>query len=92
MQAVLHLIRQKGLNKQCKKLQKGIKGANIALEALKLKSIGPRDLSSREAQDDLKDELKLTKELAQLTLKHFNEAMVNTYELLCNLLAGEPQT
>ena len=41
VQAVLHLIGQKGLDKQCLKLQKGLKDVNVALTALKQKSIGP---------------------------------------------------
>jgi hypothetical protein len=36
--------------------------------------------------------LELTKELAQLTQKQYNEVVASTYELLCNLLAGKPQT
>ncbi len=57
MQAVLCLTGQKGLDEQCKKLQMGLKDAHIALGALKQKSIGSQDLSSKEAQDNLKDEL-----------------------------------
>ena len=41
VQAVLRLIGQKRLDKQCKKLQKGIKDSNVVLSALKQKSIGP---------------------------------------------------
>jgi hypothetical protein len=48
--------------------------------------------SSKEALDDIKYELKLTKELAQSTLKQYNEAVASIYELLCNLLAGKPKT
>ncbi len=40
----------------------------------------------------LETEKKLTHELFSTASKQYNEAVAATYELLRNLLAGEPQT
>ncbi len=61
VQAAIRLIGQKGLKEQCKKYSKELKDADVALEAQKQKSTGPWDKSSKEAPDDIKEELKLTK-------------------------------
>ena len=61
-------------------------------EALYHKSIGPRDLSSNKDLDKIKAEIKETKELALETQKQYIEVVASTYEHLCNLLAGTPQS
>ena len=40
----------------------------------------------------IKDEVNLTKELAQTSQKQYNKVDASAYKLLCNLLAREPQT
>ncbi len=92
MQAVLRLIGNKGLNAQCKKLMKERNEQMTVLEALKHMSIGPQDLSSKEDPDKVKAKIKETKELALETQKQYNEEVASTYELRCNLPAGEPQS
>ena len=83
---------QQELNAQCKKIMKERNKQTTVLEALKLKSIGPRDASPEEDPDEIKAEIKETKELALETQKQYNEVVASTYELLCNLLAGKPQS
>ncbi len=77
-------------------MQEAYEGAeradNCLLEALKLKSIGPRDSSPDEDPDEIKAEIKETKELALETQKQYNEVVASTYELLRNLLVGKPQS
>ncbi len=89
---VLCLISNKGLDSQCKKLMKELNEQTTVLEALKHKSIGPWDSSSEEDPDKIKAKIKETKELALETQKQYNEVVASTYKLLCNLLAGEPQS
>ncbi len=84
---------QKGLDELCKKLQKALKDAKLTLEVLQPKSVGPKDLNSKEAQVKFKAKIKMTKDLMVQTLKQwYNEAIASTYVLLCNLLASTPQT
>ncbi len=90
--AVLCLIDQKGLHVQCKKHAKEMKNAAASLGALKRKSIGPQEPSSKKDQEALESEKTLTQELFVTATKQYNEAVGATYELLRNLLAGEPQT
>ena len=89
MQAVLRLIGNKGLDAQCKKLMKERNEQTTVLEALKLKSIGPRDASPEEDPDEIKAEIKETKELALETQNQYNIVVASTYKLLRNLLASE---
>jgi hypothetical protein len=51
----------------------------------------PQDSSSKEDPDEIKAEIKVTKELALETQKQ-NVVVASTYELLCNLLAGKLQS
>jgi hypothetical protein len=97
--AVLCLINQKGLDKQCKEYNKEMKTASAALGALKQKSIGPAESSSKKDQVAQKNELEAlkienaqTQEMLKASTKRYNKAVVATFELLCNLLAGKPQT
>jgi hypothetical protein len=96
--AVLRLVNQKGLDKQCKDLNKEMKMAAAALGALKQKSIGPQDSSSKKDQEVYKNKVEAlriknaqTQEILKTTTKRYNEAVASTYKLLHNLLAGKPQ-
>ncbi len=73
--------------------------AAAALGALKQKSIGSQDLSSKKDQEAYKNEVEAlriekaqTQEMLKTTTKDYNEAVASMYELLRNLLASEPQT
>jgi hypothetical protein len=90
--AVLRLIDQKGLHAQCKKHAKEMKTTAATLIAIKRKSTGSQSENSDESPEDLELERKLTQELLSTASKQYNEAVGATYELLRNLLAGEPQT
>ena len=90
--AVLRLIDQKGFHVQCKKHAKEMKTAAAALGTLERKSYGPQNSDSDQDQEALETEKKLTQELFSTASKQYNEAVGATYELLRNLLAGEPQT
>ena len=96
---VLHLINQRGLDKQCKEYNKEMKTASAALGALKQKSIGLAESNSKKDQEAQRNELEAqkiekaqTQELLKASTKGYNKAVAATYELLRNLLAGEPQT
>ncbi len=96
---VLHLINQKSLDKQCKEYNKEMKTASVALAALKQKSIGPVESSSKKDQEAQRNELEAlkikkaqTQEMLKASTKGYNEAVAATYELLRNLLAGKPRT
>jgi hypothetical protein len=86
--AVLCLINQKGLDAQCKQYAKEMKTASAALGALKQKSIGPQELSSKKDQEALKTKKTLTQEMLTSATKGNNETVAATYELLRNLLAA----
>jgi hypothetical protein len=97
--AILRLVNRKGLDKQCKDLNKVMKMAAAALGAAKEKSIGPQDLSFKKDQEAYKNEVEApriekaqTQEMLKTTTKDYNKAVASTYELLHNLLASEPQT
>jgi hypothetical protein len=90
--AVLRLIDQKGLHTQCKKHAKEMKTTAETLIVIKRKLNGSQLENSDESPEDLELERKLTQELLSTASKQYNEAVGATYELLRNLLAGEPQT
>ncbi len=78
--AVLCLINQKGLDKQCKEYNKEMKTGSVALAALKQKSIGPAESSSKkdhEAQRNELEALKIekaqTQEMFKASTKGYNE-------------------
>jgi hypothetical protein len=71
----------------------------VALGALKRKSIGPAESSSKKDQEAQRNELEAlkiekdqTQEMLKVSTKGYNKAVAATYELLCNLLADKPQT
>ncbi len=90
--AVLCLIsNQKGLNVLCRKVVKMLEKQAMTLGELE-KSIGPKGLSSKEDQEARRVELKQIQEMLEAAKKEHNEAAAKTYELLRNLLSGNPQT
>jgi hypothetical protein len=69
---VLCLINQKDLDKQCKEYNKEMKNASVTLGALKQKSIGPAESSSKKnqkAQRNKVEALKIEKAQTQEMLK-----------------------
>ena len=82
---VLHLINQKGLDKQCKEYNKEM--ASATLGVLKQNSIGPAESSSKKDHEKAQ-----TQEMHKASTKWNNEAVAATYELLHNLLAIKLQT
>ena len=72
MQAVLRLIGNNGLDAQKERNEQ-----TTVLKALKLKSIGPQDSSPDEDPDEIKTEIKETKELALETQKQYNKVVVS---------------
>ncbi len=97
--AVLGLIDRKGLWELSTRLIGEMKNANAALAALKRKSIGPKDKSSKKDQqaDDeapVADvvEKNQSLEILKTAKMQYTEAIAATYEVMRNLLAGEPQT
>jgi hypothetical protein len=89
---VLHLIRQKGLNPQCRKLGKAVVKLSGTLKN-PLKDDGSKttvlldvDVESR------KVETEQTQQILQETQKTQDEAIAKTYKLLRNLLTGDVQT
>ena len=60
--AVLRLLDQKGFHEQCKKHAKEMKTTAAALWTLERKSKGSRDSDSKQDQEALKTEKKLTHE------------------------------
>jgi hypothetical protein len=89
--AVLHLINQKGLNVQCRKLAKTVDKLAGILENLQ-KSNGPKGASSKEDQEAHKLELSQTQEMIKEARTAHNKAVAKTYKLLRNLLSGDPQS
>jgi hypothetical protein len=89
--AVLRLINQKGLDAKCREAGKELVKTYEVLEALKRKLEGPRGVSSENDQEALEEELKQTQEMCELAKKEHDEAVAQAYELLRNLLSGDPQ-
>ncbi len=85
--AVLHLINQKGLDTKCRESAKELFKTSEVLEALKRKSGGTEKASAlRNDQEAQKEELKQTQEMCKLAKKEHDEAVVQVYEFLRNLL------
>ncbi len=85
MNVVLHLINQKGLDVQCRKLAKTLDNLAGTLENLQ-KSIGPMGLSSKEDQEACKVEIKQNQEMLEKAQKNCDKAVAKSYELFKNLL------
>ncbi len=90
--AVLHIIKQKGLNAQCRKLGKAVVKLTRMFKDL-LKAAGSKDTVLLD--DDVeahKFEIKETQKMLQEAKKQHNEAVAKTYKLLRNLLSGDLQS
>jgi hypothetical protein len=88
--AVLPLINQKGLGVQCRKLAKDVDKLVGTLENVH-KPTGPKGASSKEDQESRKLEIVHTQEMLKEAQKAHNKAIAKMYELLRNLLSGDPQ-
>jgi hypothetical protein len=75
----LHLINQKGLNVQCRRLAKAIDKLNGTLENLQ-KPNEPKGASSKEDQEAHKLELAEIQEMLKEAWKAHDEATAKTYE------------
>jgi hypothetical protein len=89
--AVLHLMNQKRLDVQCRKLAKAVDKLAKTLENLQ-KPTGPKGATSKDDQESCKVEIAHTQEMLQESQKAHNEAVAKIYELLRNLLSGNPQS
>jgi hypothetical protein len=94
--AVLSLIDRKGLREQLVKFAKETNDAKVTLEALKGKSDGSKEKSSKKDHSDNEksDEIerKQTIEILRNAKEQYHEVIATTYEVVRNLLAGEPLT
>ena len=76
---------------KCRETGKELVKTSEVLEALKRKSGGPEKASAlKNDQEAHKEELKQTQEMCELAKKEHNEAVVQVYEFLRNLLGGDP--
>jgi hypothetical protein len=90
--AVLRINKQKGLDAQCRKLGKAVVKLTGTFKDL-LKAAGSKDTVSLD--DDVeacKLEIKETQKMLQEAQDQHNEAITKMYELLRNLLSGDPQS
>jgi hypothetical protein len=91
--ANLHLINQKGLNMQCRKLAKALDKQARMLKNLMKKAAGSKTaVLSDDDMEARKLEIKQTQQMLQEAQKAHKEAIAKTYELLRNLLSGDAQT
>ncbi len=88
---ILHLINQRRLNVQCRKLAKDVDKLAETLENLQ-KLTGPKGASSKEDQEARKLELVHTQEMLKEAWKVHNKAVAMMYKLLRNLLSGDLQS
>jgi hypothetical protein len=90
--AVLHLISQKGLDVQCRKLAKAVDKLDRMLKNL-LKATGFKTtISSKDDVEACKLKIEQTQQMLQEAQNAHNEAIAKTYELLRNLLSGDAQS
>jgi hypothetical protein len=87
----LHLINQKGLNVQCRKLAKAGDKLARTLENLQ-KPTGPKGATSKDNQESRRVEITHTQEMLQDSQKANNKAIAKTILLLRNLLSSDPQS
>ncbi len=90
--AVLHIIKQKGLDAKCRKLRKAVVRQSKTLTNL-LEAAGLRDtvLTDVDVQA-CKVETEQTQQMLQESQKAHNEAIAKTYKQLRNLLSGDSQS
>jgi hypothetical protein len=90
--AVLHLIHQKGLNVQCRKLAKAVDRLAGTLQNL-LKAAGSKTtILSDDDVEAQKLEIEQTQQMLQEAQKAHDNTITKKYELLRNLLSGDAQT
>jgi hypothetical protein len=90
--AVLHLIKQKGLNVQCRKLTKAVDKLARILKNL-LKAAGSKNTVSLD--DDVETRklgINQTQQMIQEAQKAHGKANTKTYKLPRNLLSSDPQS
>jgi hypothetical protein len=87
--AILCIIKQKGLNVQCRKLGKAVVKLTRMFKDL-LKAAGSKEtISSDDDVEAHKLEIKETQKMLQETQKQHNEAIAKMFKLLRNLLSGD---
>ncbi len=89
--AVVHLIHQKGLNVQCRKLTKTLDKLAGTLENLQ-KPNGPKGASSKEDQKACKLELSQTQEMLKEARKAHNKAVAKMFDFPRSLLSSDRQS
>jgi hypothetical protein len=90
--AVLHIIKQKGLDAKCRKLGMAVVRQSKTLKNL-LKAAGSKDTISLDVEVVArKVEIEQTQQILQEAQKTHNELIAKTYEHLRNLLSGNFQS
>jgi hypothetical protein len=89
--AVLHLINQKGLAMQCRKLAMAVDNLAGTLKNLQ-KPVGTKGVTPKDNQEFRKVEIRHTQEMLQEAQKVHNKTVAKMYELLRNLLSGDAQS
>jgi hypothetical protein len=90
--AVLHIIKQKGLDTKWRKLRRAAVRQSKMLKNL-LKATGSRDTVSTNVDVQAHNMvIEQTQQMLQEAQKAHNEAMTNVYEQLRNLLSDNPQS
>jgi hypothetical protein len=90
--AILRIIKQKGLDVQCRKLGKAVVKLINSFKDL-LKAAGSKEtVLSNDDMEACKLEIKDTQKMLQETQKQHNKAVAKTYKLLRNLLSSDPQS
>jgi hypothetical protein len=90
--AVLHIIKQKGLDAKCRKLGKAVVRQFKTLKSL-LEATGSKDTVSLDVNvQACKVEIEQTQQMLQESQKAHEEAIAKAYKQLMNLLSGDPQS
>jgi hypothetical protein len=90
--AVLCLISQKGLDVQCRKLAKAVDKLAGTLKNLQKAAGSKITILSKDDVEAHKLEIEQTQQMLQEAQKVHNEAIVNRYKLLRNLLSHDAQS
>jgi hypothetical protein len=87
--AVLHIIRQKGLDAKCRKPGKAVVRQSEALKNL-LEAAGSKDTVLSDVDVEARRvEIEQTQKMLQESQKAHNEAIAKTYKQLRNLLSSD---
>ncbi len=90
--AVLHIIKQKGLDAKCRKLGKAVVKQFKVLRNL-LENTGSKDTVSLNVDVEArKVEIEQTQQMLQESQKQHNEVIAKTYEQLRNILSADSQS